>query len=400
MPSANKGKGKGRDVRPSRSRNTTPSSGFSAAPTATSAPPTSYLDNDASKLIVPTTVQYADILERMGGVGPIPDSRSLESLVEHLRSLSQSAEARSDACNAGIRELSQKRKEVVDEPESFDGSERVKMKREMEEDDEESKPSKSGKLKKRKERGSSSKEERPLTYGAHEIGRQDGAETKVEGGRFTVTPTNHKSSSKHAKCIPLAASPASKKSKNAVSDETSSLSPPSLASPRQPNDGADAASPKSDDSSESHQPEPAPAVPQIQVFGPNPLKFDDPTIYHIREIVAGMTDDDKKEIFSVNAFPESDLRHLMAGIPPDRDFSNAKPTNQVNANTFLLYIEPYVRPMMEEDIAFLKEKVSPPIHHNPSNMLTISYRVTESRHSSCQSEERNTIRMCGVKKTV
>ncbi|KAL4993834.1 histone acetyltransferases subunit 3-domain-containing protein [Aspergillus recurvatus] len=333
MPSANKGKGKGRDVRPSRSRNTTPSSGFSAVPAATSASVSSYLDNDASKLVVPVTIQYAEILERMGGVGPIPDSKSLELLMEHLKSLSQSAEARGDACNAGIRELSQKRKEMADELEPYEGDDRVKMKHE-DDDEEEIKGAKAGKLKKRKERGSSSKEERPLTHGAREMGRQDGGETKVEG----------------------AASPASKKSKNAVSDETSSLSPPSLASPRQEGEDANAGSPGSDDSSDSHQPEPAPAIPQIQVFGPNPLKFDDPTIYHIREVTPGVTDEEKKEIYSVNVFPASDLRHLMAGTPPDRDFSNAKPTNQVNNNTFLVWVDPYVRPMMEEDIAFLKER--------------------------------------------
>ncbi|KAL3496630.1 histone acetyltransferases subunit 3-domain-containing protein [Aspergillus germanicus] len=334
MPSANKGKGKGRDVRPSRSRNTTPSSGFSAAPTATSAPLSSYLDNDASKLMIPVTIQYGEILERMGGVGPIPDSKSLELLIEHLKSLSELAEARGDACNAGIRELSQKRKEVVDEHDAYEAGDRPKMKREADDDEDDNKALKAGKLKKRKERGSSSKEERPLTHGAHEISRQDGAETKVEG----------------------AASPASKKSKNAVSEEASSLSPPSLASPRPAGTDADAGSPGSDESSESHQPEPAPSVPQIQVFGPNPLKFDDPTIYHIRDVEPGMTDEEKKEIYSVNVFPPSDLRHLMAGIPPDRDFSNSKPTNQVNANTFLLYIDSYVRPLMEEDIAFLKEK--------------------------------------------
>ncbi|KAL2868838.1 histone acetyltransferase NGG1 [Aspergillus lucknowensis] len=330
MPSANKGKGKGRDVRPSRSRNTTPSSGLSA----TSGPLSSYLDNDASKLIIPTTIQYVEILERMGGVGPIPDSKSLESLMEHLKSLSQLAEARGDACNAGIRELSQKRKEVVDETDLYESGDRPKMKREADDDEEDSKALKAGKLKRRKERGSSSKEERPLAHGAHELSRQDGGETKVEG----------------------AASPASKKSKNAASEETSSLSPPSLASPRQSGAEAETGSPGSDDSSDSRQPEPAVTVPQIQVFGPNPLKFDDPTIYHIREVAPNMTDEDKKEIFNVNVFPQSDLRHLMAGIPPDRDFSNSKPTNQVNANTFLLYIEPYVRPLMEEDIAFLKEK--------------------------------------------
>lgn len=70
-----------------------------------------------------------------------------------------------------------------------------------------------------------------------------------------------------------------------------------------------------------------------------------------------MSDEQKKEIYSVAVFPKSDLRHMMAGTPPDRDFSNAKPTNQVSANTFLTYIEPYVRPLTEEDIAFLKEKV-------------------------------------------
>ncbi|OJJ75090.1 hypothetical protein ASPBRDRAFT_40347 [Aspergillus brasiliensis CBS 101740] len=337
MPSANKGKGKGREARPSRSRNTTPNSSFSAGPTA-SAPLHSYLDNDASKLMMTgSTIQYGELLERMGGVGPIPDSKSLELLMEHLKTLSQLAETRGDACNAGIRELSQKRKEVVEEQESAEreGTDRVKMKREAD-DEEEEKVLKGGKLKRRKERGSSSKEERPLAHGAHDVARQDGAETKVEG----------------------AASPASKKSKNAASEEASSLSPPLRKSPQPAADEAaeDAGSPGSDDSSESHQPEPAPAVPQVQVFGPNPLKFDDPTIYHIREVTPDMTDEEKKAIYSVARFPWSDLSHLMAGSPPDRDFSSAKPASQVNANTFLAYIDPYVRPLTEEDIAFLKEK--------------------------------------------
>lgn len=111
------------------------------------------------------------------------------------------------------------------------------------------------------------------------------------------------------------------------------------------------------DSSESHQPEPAPAVHQYQVFGPDPLQFDDPTVYHIRDVTPNMSVEEKKKIYSVASFPESDLKHLMAGEPPDKDFSNAKPTNQVSANTFATYLEPYVRPLTEEDIAFLKEKV-------------------------------------------
>ncbi|OJJ47780.1 hypothetical protein ASPZODRAFT_158669 [Penicilliopsis zonata CBS 506.65] len=333
MPSANKGKGKGRESRQSHSRNTTPSSGLSAG-LPSSAPVPSYLDNDVSKLLVPTSIQYNDLLEGVGGAGSIPDSKSLESLMEHLNSLSKWAEAREDACNASMRELSQRRKDVLEE-EQFE-SVSVKMKREVDDEDEPSRATKGTKLKKRKDRGSL-KEDRPLAHGAHEVSRQDGAETKVEG----------------------AASPASKKLKNIASESASSLSPPSLASPQRtgPGDGpATAASPMSDDSSDSHQPEPAPSVPQVQVFGPNPLKFDDPTIYHIRDITPDMSDDHKRQIYSVARFPRSDLKHMMAGVLPDKDFSNAKPTNQVNANTFLTYIDPFVRPLMEEDIAFLKEK--------------------------------------------
>ena len=134
-------------------------------------------------------------------------------------------------------------------------------------------------------------------------------------------------------------------------------------------DGAAAPeSPGSDSSDSSHQPEPQPAVPQVQIFGDNPLKFDDPTIYHIREIRPDMTDDEKKEIYSVAVFPKSDLAHMMAGVAPDKDFSNAKPSNQVSANTFQAYIEPYVRPLMEEDIAWLRERVC----SSPLSVLVVS----------------------------
>ena len=118
-----------------------------------------------------------------------------------------------------------------------------------------------------------------------------------------------------------------------------------------------AASSSPNDSTSSHQPEPAPAVPQLQVFGPDPLRFDDPTIYHIRHATPDMTVEQKKDIYAVARFPASDLRHLLPGTPPDKDFSNTKPTNQVSANTFLSYIDPFVRPLTEEDVAFLKERV-------------------------------------------
>ena len=49
---------------------------------------------------------------------------------------------------------------------------------------------------------------------------------------------------------------------------------------------------------------------------------------------------------------------MTAGKPPDRDFSSAKPTNQVASTTFNNWIEPFVRPLIEEDISFLKERTS------------------------------------------
>lgn len=94
-----------------------------------------------------------------------------------------------------------------------------------------------------------------------------------------------------------------------------------------------------------------------QGYFPDPLA-PDPVIYHIREVTPGMSDEEKKEIYGVTSFPTKDLKDEMAGTPPDKDFSNAKPTNQVSANTFLTYVEPYVRPLTEEDIAFLRERVS------------------------------------------
>lgn len=180
MPPANKGKGKGRETKPSRSRNTTPSSGLSATTALSSV--SGYLDNDVSKVLVPAIPQYSEILEKLGNGGTIPDSKSLESLIDHLKTLSQLAETRGDACNAGMRELSQRRKEVLEdqrEQEQLEAEERLKMKREAEDEEEGSRASKGGKLKKRKERVS--KEERPLAHGAHELTKQDGSELKAEG---------------------------------------------------------------------------------------------------------------------------------------------------------------------------------------------------------------------------
>jgi transcriptional adapter 3 len=69
-----------------------------------------------------------------------------------------------------------------------------------------------------------------------------------------------------------------------------------------------------------------------------------------------MTEEEKKAIYSVAHYPESDLHDHTCGTPPDRDFSNAKPAQQVNFTTFQNYAEPFIRPLTEEDRGFLLER--------------------------------------------
>ena len=114
-----------------------------------------------------------------------------------------------------------------------------------------------------------------------------------------------------------------------------------------------------EDEEESSEDEGAPPprqAPQAQTFGEDPSTFPDPTVYEIRDVKPGMSDDEKKEIFSVAIFPETDLGDQIAGDPPDKDFSSAKPSNQISFSTFSTYIEPYFRPFAEEDLTFLRER--------------------------------------------
>ena len=94
----------------------------------------------------------------------------------------------------------------------------------------------------------------------------------------------------------------------------------------------------------------------MQTFGEDPTLFDDPTIYHIRDLHDTLTEEEKKNILQVAEYPHDDLHDKTPGTPPDRDFSNAKPSNQVSFAHFTNYLEPYVRPLAPEDIAFLEER--------------------------------------------
>ncbi|KAI9782895.1 MAG: Transcriptional regulator [Candelina submexicana] len=361
-PVGGKGKGKGRDARRSRSRNTTPSSvGASASLTSTGSEITAYLETPISDLMIPANATCEGVFEQYCSGPNIPDLKSLNALAEKLKLLVSLAETRGEACDKGMRELSNRRKERVEENRQKEiedreleaKKEKIRQEAAVKEEEEEARLGRKGtNIKKMKDR-SKVRETRPLTHGAHGVARQDGGDTQMKDA--PISPDHRKSSTKSG-------ASQGKVKHEEPSTSTSSLSPSSqLQSPTTAASAENAnvipGSPASSNSSiESHQPPPAPAIPQYQTFGPDPLTFDDPTIYHIREVRPGMSEEEIKEIYSVSQYPHDDLRHLVPGTPPDKDFSNAKPANQVSANTFATYIEPYLRPLTEEDMAFLKER--------------------------------------------
>ena len=385
-PLGNKSKTKVKEHRRSRSRNTTPSSVLSANESSSASGVTLYLGTSIPPLKVPSNLQYEDLLAHHGGpTGGVPDVDDLRTLLDSIRMLGELAGRRDEVSNEAVRALKDKRKTEVEEEADMmdlDLDDRSNLKRAAEEDG-------SGKQKKRKDQGKP-REERPLAHGAHGVARQDGREATPKGWSsrfpfsqhwsnnecahdprfFPISPIfyipHHDDQPAHFLLpahAPKASASPSKARSSAASGSSSSLSPPSqVQSPT-----TTAAEPKaiavtkaspasSSSSDDSHQPPPAASVPQYQTFGSNPLTFNDPTTYHIRKVTNDMTDEEKKEIYCVAGFPHDDLKTLIAGEPPDRDFSNAKPTNQVNANTFASFLEPYFRPFTEEDLTFLRER--------------------------------------------
>ncbi|KAI9756559.1 MAG: Transcriptional regulator [Lichina confinis] len=353
-----KGKGKARDPRRSWSRNTTPSSaGTNMGLTQNTNVTTAFLETPLAHLLLPTQMAYDEILDRFAGGSGIPDAKNIDALATDMRRFAQLAENRGRVCDKGMRELSKKRKEAVEQQREREWQDREFEERQEKLRRESAAKAEDGAAKDRKttkaRKVAVPREERPLTHGAHGLARQDGLpSTKKEVAGVSEAGK------------PLAESELAEKEikPDGGSVSSSSFSPqPLLPVPtaaasmtdRKPRLG----SPASESSLSDRQPTPAPAVPQYQTFGPDPTKFPDPTIYHIREVTPGMSEEQKKDIYFVAQYPHDDLNELIPGSPPDRDLSNAKPPNQVAANTFATYLEPYFRPFNEEDLAFLREKV-------------------------------------------
>ncbi|KAA8612584.1 Ada3 domain containing protein [Pyrenophora tritici-repentis] len=289
-----------------------------------------------------TTVE--EVLESGGNGSQIPSGKQLLVMRDHVeKTVMKNAEARCTQSEGALRELMSLKKNRAPRERDRDkaGEDRDrkhKLKKVNTKQDDDSK--------------------HPPVIGAHGVARQDGGDAK-EPTATTLTTAS----------TTLVTMPRRRRSLivklkvrgfdtflTQPADNSSAISSPiSQAPPSATGTGpADAPSPSGSDV--SHQPAPAPAVPQFQTFGPDPAKFDDPTIYHIREVTPGMSIEERKEIYCVAEFPQEDLRDKIAGSPPDKDFSNAKPPSQVNATVFANYVEPYIRPLTEEDVAFLKER--------------------------------------------
>ena len=187
---ATKGKTKGRsDPRRSRSRNTTPSSVLSSGTAPLAPAATAYLEVDTAKLLVPHSPSYNDVLDKLGGGANSLEPKQFDLLLESLKNLSSLAEARSLACDAAMRELVNKRKEVAEEQREVERMEReadqrrARAKKGIDEDEDHERGRKAGKVKKRKERSAvrEEAEDRPLAHGAHGLAKQDGSDIKAEG---------------------------------------------------------------------------------------------------------------------------------------------------------------------------------------------------------------------------
>ncbi|QSZ29516.1 hypothetical protein DSL72_004030 [Monilinia vaccinii-corymbosi] len=336
-----KGTGKkGRDPRQSRSRNTTPSLvGASSSAVPLDAGRTPYTQ-------IPISVLRTSVADEIAEqhASTIPNSRELEALMQRMEKLAASVDERAAVCDKGMRVLAQSRKERNEELEIEKRDEEVKerMKRDLAEEEERGRH-KAHKIKKRKD-VSSAREERPLAHGAHSLPSQDGSNLEVAVPSRDYTH-------KHRKL-----------SKDRDNDSvSSSLSPPAPATPSagMNTDSKQNGLAEDESSSDEHQPPPAPKIPNYQTFGSDPSTFPDPTVYEITKIKPSdprMSEEEKKKVYSVASFPKNDLHDLIPGTPPDKDFSNAKPTNQVQANTFATYVEPFFRPFTEEDLAFLRER--------------------------------------------
>lgn len=118
---------------------------------------------------------YDEIVEQQSG-SAIPDSKSLDALIDRIHNLLKEVEARGSASDRGMRMLAGLRKDRQEEAEAErrDEEQKERLRREAAAAEEEERGRKANKQKKRKDT-SRAREERPLAHGAHGVAPQDGS---------------------------------------------------------------------------------------------------------------------------------------------------------------------------------------------------------------------------------
>ncbi|KAI0410124.1 histone acetyltransferases subunit 3-domain-containing protein [Xylaria palmicola] len=333
MPPApgQKGTGKKGSGKAQRSRNTTPMSGLptssnaAAAAAAASIPPVELLESELFDIKYEhvRSIQHDDIIDQATPHAVIPDSRTLDALLLKLEKLHDLIERRGSWCDKAMRLIvAEKKGHHVNELQT---------------------PAKPDA--RSKDAASQEGEKKP--------------NKKKRKANESLAPADQNTE----RSSPLR--DASGKPRKLSRDNESSGS--SLSPPAQPTSSAmevdekvkldkDAGEEEEAESSADEFAPPVREAPQFQTFGEDPSTFPDPTVYEIRDAKPGMSIDELKELYSVAVFPKTDLADQIAGDPPDKDFSNAKPTNQISFSTFSTYVEPYFRPFAEEDLTFLRER--------------------------------------------
>ncbi|KYK56752.1 transcriptional regulator Ngg1 [Drechmeria coniospora] len=354
--SSQTGTGKKNAAMPKPSRNSTPAP--APAQSQSSLPPQEFYDPDYlnTRVILFQNLTYEDLVDQGASNATVPDSRSVDAMLEKLKSLTSIMEKRSTFYDRGMRHLADERKRRPDDdqmrPEGETGGKKLKHKRK--------KGSEAQVSAEASHHSTSLSALLPqLSSALLDRFRGEGAAARhdVPFAGWCVQSDANK-----ARCIASSPLREAKRKHSRDGSASSSLSPIAAASPSAMDVDKKAkveSKEEEEEGSSSSEDEGAPPrreMPQSQTFGEDPSTFPDPTVYEIKEIQADMSDEEKKRIYSVAVYPKSDLADMIAGDPPDKDFSTAKPSSQINFSTFSSYIDPYFRMFSEEDLAFLRER--------------------------------------------
>ncbi|KAL8393546.1 hypothetical protein RB595_003331 [Gaeumannomyces hyphopodioides] len=335
MPPASSQKGTGKkgagSIARNRSRNTTPSissaaAAAAAAPQPSLLPPVETIETEfvELKFEILRNITYEDLFDQGAGAASpvIPDSRALDHIGSRLQRLQDIVEKRGVSCDRGMRLLADKRNDRVE-------MDRIREEERLQREAEGAAQERRANKKKRKEKDS---------LAPHDTNIERSSPLRDPSSKVRKASRDDSSNS-------------------SLSPPIENMSPNAMEVDEKTKTAKDDVKDEEEESSSDDDGAPPPRpVPANQTFGEDPSTFPDPTVYEILPVTDGMSHEEICEIYSVATYPKSDLADLIAGDPPDKDFSSGKASNQISFSTFSTYTEPYFRPFNEEDLTFLRER--------------------------------------------